>query len=164
MNFSEDGVEKSWELAQVHDSVAVLIVDEKRQKFILVKQFRPAIFLNNNDGYTHELCAGIIDKKLSDPDIAIAEVYEETGYRVDPSRLKKITSFHTAVGFAGSKQTLFIAYVDEKDKISQGGGIDTEKIEIVELDIKDAHDFMFDEQIVKTPGVLFAFLWYFGNH
>jgi len=44
-------------------------------------------------GYTLELCAGIVDKKLSLEEIAREEVLEECGYDVPASRLQKIFSF-----------------------------------------------------------------------
>ncbi len=44
-------------------------------------------------GETLELCAGIVDKTgESLEEIAAEEVFEECGYRVEPSSLRKITT------------------------------------------------------------------------
>jgi UDP-sugar diphosphatase len=160
MLYNEDGVEKSWELVRAHDSIAILIYNKDKDAFILVRQFRPAIYLNNHDGYTYELCAGIIDKDKTIEEIASEEIREETGYDIPCGKLQKITVFYSAVGFAGSRQTLYFAEVANINKKWQGGGIETEQIEVIELSLSKAMEFMFDESIVKTSGLLFALFWY----
>jgi len=160
MSFEQNGKVRTWEMVEVFDSVAVLLVDEKNQDFIIVKQFRPPIFLKNGCGMTYELCAGIVDKQKSLEQIAIEEVLEETGYEV--MSLQKITSFYTGVGFNAAKQTLFFAKVNDEQKKSSGGGIDDEQIEVIRLKLSEAKKFIFDEQKPKTPGLIFAFYWYFN--
>ncbi len=102
--------------------MAILIYNKEKDSFILVKQFRPAVYINNQNGITVELCAGIVDQKLSLAEIAKEEILEECGYLVPTKSLQKITSVYSAVGFAGSKQTLFHVEVDESMRISEGGG------------------------------------------
>ncbi len=163
--YTQDGVSKSWEVVETHDSVAILLYHESEEAFILVKQFRPAVFLKNHEGYTYELCAGLIDKAdKSVAQIAREEIMEECGYDVETSSLVRITSFFTAVGFAGGEQTLFYAAVDESMHTGKGGGIDDEMIEVVKLPLHEARNFMFDETKAKTPGLLFAFMWFFEHY
>jgi UDP-sugar diphosphatase len=159
--YRQNGIDKTWEVVQASDSVAILIYHREKNAFVLVQQFRPAVYLNNNHGVTTELCAGIVDKDLELVDIAREEIEEECGYRVDSQDIQKITSFHTSVGFAGSKQTLYYTEVDESMKVSSGGGIDAEMITLLYLDIDSAKDFIYDESIAKTPGLMFAFMWWF---
>ena len=159
--YEQNGVKKSWEIVQAHDSVAILIYHKEKDAFVLVKQFRPAVYLNNDDGFTVELCAGIVDKDLSLEQIGKEEIEEECGYDVPLERLEKITAFHTSVGFAGSKQTLYYAQVDESMKVSEGGGVDSEMIEVVYLPLAEAKALIYDEIIAKTPGLMFAFMWWF---
>jgi len=158
--YEQNGIEKNWEIVEAHDSVAILIYHTHRDSFILVQQFRPAVYLNNDDGMTIELCAGIVDKSLSLEQIAIEEIEEECGYALPIDSLERITSFHTSVGFAGSKQTLYYAEVDDSMRVSDGGGIDSELIEVIELPTSQATKFIHDESIAKTPGLMFAFLWW----
>ena len=160
MHYEQDGVQKAWDLAQVHDSVAILIYHKERDAFVLVKQFRPPVYLKNSDGFTYELCAGIVDKELSLVEIAQEEIIEETGFQVSCARIKKITSFYTAVGFAGAKQELYYVEVDEGDKVDEGGGIDGEMIEVIYLPSDEAMDFVFNENLAKTPGIMFALSWW----
>ena len=159
--YEQEGIKKSWEVVQAHDSVSILIYHRQKESFILVKQFRPAVYLNNDNGMTIELCAGIVDKELSLEEIAKEEIEEECGYAVPVQNLERITSFHTSVGFAGSKQTLYFVEVDKSMKVSEGGGVDHEDIEVVYLPVKDANAFIYDETIAKSPGLLFAFMWWF---
>jgi UDP-sugar diphosphatase len=161
--YEQNGIAKSWEVVEAHDSVAILIYHKEKDAFVLVKQFRPAVYLNNKVGMTIELCAGIVDKNLSLMHIASEEIEEECGYAVTVDRIEKITSFHTSVGFAGSKQMLYYVEVDESMKVSEGGGVDDELIEVIYLPTKEAKTMIFDENIAKTPGLMFAFMWWFEN-
>ena len=158
--YEQNGIAKSWEIVKVHDSVAILIYHTAFDAFILVRQFRPAVYLNNKEGVTVELCAGIVDKPLSLREIAKEEIEEECGYAVPAEKLEKITSFYTSVGFAGSRQVLYYAEVDETMKVSEGGGVDAELIEVMTLPVGEAERLIYDEAVAKTPGVMFAFLWW----
>jgi len=161
--YEQNGQVKSWEIVEAHDSVAILIYHIQKDAFVLVKQFRPAVYLNNKNGMTIELCAGIVDKHLSLIEIAMEEVEEECGYCVEVENIEKITSFHTSVGFAGSKQMLYYVEVDEAMKVSEGGGVDDEQIEVIYLPVSEAKSLIYDEGIAKTPGLMFAFMWYFDK-
>jgi UDP-sugar diphosphatase len=159
--YTQDGESRSWEIVEVNDSVAILIYNRDLKKFIFVKQFRPALYPKNGDGVTIELCAGIVDKSLSLEEIASEEVFEECGYGVKPDSLEKINSFYTSVGFAASKQTLFYVEVNNAMVIGDGGGVENEKIEIVEMDRDEAKKLIFDDEVAKTTGFCFAISWWF---
>ena len=163
VKYEQNGIKKSWEIVKAHDSVAILLYHKEKKSFVLVKQFRPAVYINNNDGLTVELCAGIVDKETSLIQIAKEEIEEECGYSVDVKDIEKITSFYTSVGFAGSTQTLYYAQVSESLKISEGGGIEDEDIEVIFLEVNKAKKFIYNEKIAKTTGLMFAFLWWFEH-
>jgi len=163
MHYMQSGVEKSWDIARVHDSVSVLIYHKGKEAFILVKQFRPPVYLKNGDGFTYELCAGIVDKEKSLAEIVQEEILEETGYGVPLERIKQVTSFYTAVGFAGARQELFYVAVDDDDKVGDGGGVHTEAIEVFHLPVHKAKEFIFDEKKAKTPALIFAMTWWFAE-
>lgn len=155
---------KSWDVVEVHDSVATLLYHVKREELLLVKQLRPAVFLKNNNGYTYELCAGILDKGVDSLLTAKEEIEEETGFDVPLHSIKKITEFYTAVGFAGSRQELFFAEIDDSMKRHEGGGIETEDIEPVYIKKEELKEFIFDSSKVKTPGLMFAACWFLHNY
>jgi len=163
--YTQSGKKKSWEAIKAHNSVAILLYHREKKSFLLVKQLRITTLLNNDesDGFTYELCAGIIDKEKSLTQIAKEEVLEECGYEIPLQSIKRITSYYTSVGFSGAKQTLFFAEIDESQRVSAGGGIDDEEIELFFLHVEKAKEFMYDESYKKTPGLLSAFYWFFDN-
>ena len=161
VSFRENGRDRKWEVALTHDSVSALIINEKAQEFIFVKQFRLPVYLNNNNGYTYELCAGIVDKDKSLEQIIKEEIQEECGYDVPLENIQEMMHFYSAVGFAGAKQTIFFAFIDETMKVSQGGGIDEENIEVIAIPIARAYDFLSDETVSTTPSAMYALLEYF---
>ncbi len=159
-----NGEYRDWELLKINDSVAILIYNKDNNSFVCVKQFRAALYFNHKITHTLELCAGMIDKDCSIEQIAKEEILEECGFDVPISSIKKLTSFYTSVGSSGSKQYLFFTEVDESMRVNCGGGIDGEEmIEVVEIPINKAREVMFDENIAKTPGLLFAFEWYLNK-
>ena len=163
-SYTQNGTKKTWEIVKAHDSVAVLLYHTTKNAFVLVRQFRPATYANaHTTGMSIELCAGIVDKIFSLEKIIQEEILEECGYDVELSSISKITSFYTSVGFAGSKQTLYYAEIDESMMVSVGGGIDHEMIEVVYLDLNEAKTLMFDDDTIKTPGLLFGFSWWFSK-
>ncbi len=164
--FKLNGEDRDWEIVKASDSVAILIYNQDSNSFVCVKQFRPAVYLQDKSttGVTLELCAGILDKDLSLEEIASEEIFEECGFEVPASQLAKITSFYTSVGFAGSKQHLYFAEVNENMRVNAGGGVAGEEtIEVVEIPLDNANEIMYDESIPKTPGLLYAFNWFIAK-
>ncbi|KAJ7345252.1 hypothetical protein JRQ81_001202 [Phrynocephalus forsythii] len=192
LRYRQNGISKIWDFMRSHDSVSILIFNTSRQCFVVVKQFRPAVYMcemertcpqnferKNQEnwnplpsslpasvGVTYELCAGIVDKpELSLEEIACKEVMEECGYQVPLAALKRITSYRSGVGVTGSKQTMFYAEVTDEMKASEGGGQpeEGELIEVVEIPLKDSMEFAFNESLPKTMGVIFSFMWFQTN-
>jgi len=164
INYTLNNKQKSWEAVLSHDSVAILIWHTTRKCFVLVKQLRVTV-LNKNpkNGFMYELCAGIVDKDCSNIQIAKEEILEECGYDVPLCKIEKISSFYTSVGISGTFQTLYYAEVDDSMKVSEGGGIDDEDIEVIYLPLEETQKFMFDETYQKTTGLSLAFYWFFSD-
>lgn len=164
-------------MVQSHPSVAILLYHKTRNAFILVRQFRPALYATAkmnaekagsdvvpplSEGFTFELTAGIIDKPgLTLEEIASEEVAEETGFIVDPQELHTIASFQSAVGISGSRQTIFAAEVDDSKLSKSGGGLVNhgEVIEVVALPVEQVESFIADEKLGKSSGLMFALIW-----
>ena len=161
--FDYFGKKRRWEVCSSHNSVSILIYDKDLDSLIMVRQFRLPVYLKNNDGYTLELCAGLCDKDKPNIEIAKEEILEECGYDVDVKNIKKITSTWASVGSSAAKQEIFYVEVDQSMKVSNGGGIDDEDIEIVELPSHEVYSKIFDESVVLTPGAKFAMLWWIHN-
>lgn len=164
VTYSQNGKNKSWEAVKSHNSVAILLYHMEKNAFLLVKQFRAPVFLNDSSKtFTYELCAGLVDKDKTLEEIAKEEIDEECGYNVSTNNIIKITSFYTNVGISGGCQHLYFAKIDESMKIHNGGGINDEQIETFFLPIDQSDDFIFDESKAKTPGLMFSFYWFLKN-
>lgn len=165
INYTQNNTKKTWEAVQAHESVAILLFEKESSSFILVKQFRPPVYMcDKSYPYTYELCAGIVDKDLSLKQIACEEILEECGYDLSINEISKITSFFTNVGVSGAKQHLYFAEVSKNQKIDEGGGVEGEEIILEYLPLHKAKEFIFDESKAKTPGLMFAFYWYFEKY
>lgn len=165
INYIQNKSKKTWEAVRSHDSVAVLLYNETNDSFLLVKQFRPPVYINHKEyGFTYELCAGIIDKDIPLVNIVQEEIIEECGYKVETKNIQRISSFFTNVGISGGRQHLYYAKISEDLKINEGGGIHDEYIELENIPLKDAKKFIYDESKAKTPGLIFAFYWFFENY
>ncbi|CAI2355123.1 unnamed protein product [Caenorhabditis sp. 36 PRJEB53466] len=191
MAYTVDGQPRVGEFNRKMGSVAILIFHRELDCFMLVRQFRPAIFtahvsrlpenvgkdLNEIQwsdydpevGHTVELCAGLIDKDgLTLEEIAAEEIAEECGYRVDPDRLLEISTFVVGAHQSGNAQYLFYVEVDESMKISEGGGNahEGEFISKVFLTVPQAKSIARPAEhthadVKGPPGVLFALQWWF---
>ncbi len=129
------------------NGAAVLLYNTKENKVLLTKQFRMPAYLNKHpDGMLVEACAGLLDEL--DPETAIIkEIEEETGYRVPA--VKKVFEAYMSPGAVTEILYYFIAPYDESMKISEGGGNpeETENIEVLELDFKEAIHMMATGEI-----------------
>ena len=160
--YIQNGRTRVWEAVKCHDGVSVLLYHTDRKAFLLVKQFRAPVHMNHPQyTYTHELCAGIVDKSVSLGQIAREEVLEECGFNLPPDRPCKISSFFTNVGISGNQQHLFYASIDDSMKVNEGGGIHNEQILLTYVPLAEAKQFLFDESLAKTPSLMFAFYWFF---
>ena len=164
ITYNQNGCDKTWEAVKSFDSVAVLIYHEDEKSFLLVKQFRPPVYLNDKSRLcTYELCAGLVDKDKSLDIIVQEEIDEECGYQVPLENIRKITSYFTNVGVSGGQQSFYYATVNSSMKAHEGGGIHDEEIETFFLGIDEVDDFIFDESKAKTPGLMFSFYWFMKN-
>lgn len=180
VEYVQDGEKKTWDLIKVHDSVAILIYNITRNVLVFVKQFRPPVYycsVPENDrqdsidvskykaelGITIELCAGIIDKDLPLNQVAAEEVLEECGYKVEPSRLERVSSYCADVGTMGSTQTLFYCEVTDDMKVSAGGGVHDEIIDVIEMTVPDLRKYVSSNHILSPPSFLYGIYWFLNT-
>ncbi|XP_069672946.1 uridine diphosphate glucose pyrophosphatase NUDT14-like [Periplaneta americana] len=182
MHYTQNGVEKIWDLIKIHDSVSIIIYNTTRKVLVFVKQFRPAVYfaavpdqdrelkIDTNkypaeNGITIELCAGIVDKNIPLEEVARIEVLEECGYDVPVSNLERIISYRSGIGVCGDIQTVFYAEVTDNMKVGKGGGNleEGEFIELVEMTVAEAKKYLEKDTVRSPGGFLFALLWFFQN-
>jgi nudix-type nucleoside diphosphatase (YffH/AdpP family) len=120
------------------NGATILLYNKKKQKVILIKQFRMPTYLNgNSSGMMIETCAGVLDG--DDPlTCVIKETEEEAGYRI--KNVKKVFELYMSPGAVTEILHFFIAEYNEKMKVSEGGGLEAEHedIEVLEIDFDEA--------------------------
>ncbi|MBK9798325.1 MAG: NUDIX hydrolase [Bacteroidetes bacterium] len=116
-------------------AVAVLVLNSDTNKFILTKQFRYPIAAQHPEPFL-EILAGVIDPNESPEVAALREAEEEIGYRIKPSNLQFLYSCYPTPGYSSELFHLYFATVTEVDKVSNGGGLQSEheNIELVEIE------------------------------
>jgi UDP-sugar diphosphatase len=133
------------------------IPEEDRKNEIDVNKYPPDL------GVTLELCAGLVDKDSSLVQIAKEEVLEECGYDVPLSGLIKIGSYRSGVGTLGSLQTAYYCEVSDEMKVSQGGGVGDEIIDVVEMTVPEVKEYVRQDKLPSPPSFLFAIYWFLLN-
>jgi nudix-type nucleoside diphosphatase (YffH/AdpP family) len=182
-----DGKQRRWDVIEAHPSIGVILYHEDLDAFVIVRQFRPAVYsallaggANGANGadapppplhaaFTYELCAGLCDKDGKPPrEIAAEEILEECGYAVDAAAIVPVTSAVSSAGTAGASHFLFFARVSEamrsKDQHGTAGGglAETgEAIEVLALPFDQADALVLDglSNLSMSPGLQFGLTW-----
>lgn len=118
------------------NGATILLYNKTQQTVILTRQFRLPTFVNGNtDGMLTEACAGLLD--TDSPEEAIRrETEEETGFVV--SAIEKVYEAYMSPGSVTEKLYFFIAEYTTNMKTQEGGGIDDEEIEVIEMPYTNA--------------------------
>lgn len=108
------------------NAVAAIVYDTVKEKYLFTKQWRPGA-----QGDMIEIVAGSLDIEGEKPEEALKrEIIEEMGYKVD--LINHLRDFYVSPG--GCSEVCSLYYVEVSEKVAEGGGIDNENIEVVEVD------------------------------
>ncbi|KAF6263726.1 NUDIX hydrolase domain-like protein [Scenedesmus sp. NREL 46B-D3] len=170
-----DGKQRRWDIIQAHSSVACVLYHKDMDAFLLVRQFRPAVYAHRlreaaadskpapgrAAGFTIELCAGLVDKAKSLPQIVVEEIHEEVGYAVAVEGVVQVSAAVAAAGNNGATSTMFYAEIDNSQRVNAGGGLEStgEAIEVLALPFSSVPRFVTDASIAKSTGLMFGLLW-----
>eukprot|EP00879_Flechtneria_rotunda_P028448 GHRR01030559.1.p1 GENE.GHRR01030559.1~~GHRR01030559.1.p1 ORF type:complete len:254 (+),score=69.74 GHRR01030559.1:160-921(+) len=171
-----DGKRRRWDIIQAHSSVAVVLYHKDLDAFLVVRQFRPAVYAfklreaqsvgqpapDVAAGFTIELCAGLVDKEKSLAEIVAEEIYEEVGYQVHPRDVRKVSAAVAASGNNGSTSSQYYAEIDNSMRVpGAGGGLPQsgEAIEVLSLPFNSVPEFVLDDKIAKSTGLMFGLTW-----
>lgn len=175
MKYELDGKLRRWDVVESLPSVGVVIFNRDLQSFVIVRQFRPAVYGNylrqtraigepDPDrvlGFTFELCAGLIDKAKSMVGIVREEILEECGYDVSEESIREISMAIASSGTSGAHHTIFYTEVRESQRVESGGGLQAtgEAIEVLSLPLARCQDFVLDSSQPKSAGLMFGITW-----
>ncbi len=130
-----DGMQHTWEAYDRPgiSGIVVIVPVTCDGKVVLIRQFRPAI-----EDYVIELPAGLNDREESSADCARRELEEETGYRA--SIMEILVSGPYAAAATRGRLDVFLA--TGLKFVGKNGGDDNEDIEVIEVPLDEAMDFL----------------------
>lgn len=165
VKYQRDGEDRVWEMINRHDSVHILIHNIQTSEIILVKQVRIPVLINDkkNNGEVYEACAGIVDKDSDIQQIAKEEILEECGYDVPKEDVFLIKTLKSGVGSSGNNAHIFMATVNEAQKINEGGGLESEDIEVIKIKVNKLQDFMFNNTFDTDAVTMFLCTFFLAN-
>ncbi len=135
---------------------AVILLYNKTQKtVILTRQFRLPTFINGNpDGMLIEACAGLLDKDHAE--VAIKrETEEETGYKI--KEVIKIFEAYMSPGSVTEILYFFVAEYSSNEKITDGGGIEDEDIDVLEIPFDKALSMITSGEIKDGKTIMLLY-------
>lgn len=157
-NFKGELIQKTFEVMERGNAVAVLIRDTDTNTFLFTNQFRyPTI--KENSGWLLEIPAGGVKENENPEECAKREVEEELGYLIND--LKMISKFYVSPGGTTEMIFLYYAEVNSINKTSKGGGLKYEKedIKMTTISVNEVMSKVGSELIdAKT---IIAIQWWF---
>lgn len=147
------------------DAVAIVVYNESEDRVILTRQYRYPID-DKVDGNILEIPAGKIDVGEEPKESALREVKEEIGYEVQEGKIGLLNSFFASPGYSSEKVYLYLAFVNNEDKVSDGGGLESEyeNIEVESYGVSEFFDMVANGTIVDSKTLIGAqALWHFRN-
>lgn len=134
------------------NGATILLYNRHKQTVVLVRQFRIATWVNGNeDGMLIETCAGLLDS--DEPEECVRkEAIEETGFEV--GEVRKLFELFMSPGGVTELIYFFIAEYDDTQRANDGGGVDDEDIEVLELPYHRALEMMANGEIRDGKAVI----------
>ena len=134
------------------NGATILLYNRHKQTVVLVRQFRIATWVNGNeDGMLIETCAGLLDS--DEPEACVRkEAIEETGFEV--GEVRKLFELFMSPGGVTELIYFFIAEYNDTQRANDGGGVDDEDIEVLELPYHRALEMMANGEIRDGKAVI----------
>ena len=134
------------------NGATILLYTRHKQTVVLVRQFRIATWVNGNeDGMLIETCAGLLDS--DEPEECVRkEAIEETGFEV--GEVRKLFELFMSPGGVTELIYFFIAEYNDTQRANDGGGVDDEDIEVLELPYHRALEMMANGEIRDGKAVI----------
>lgn len=141
------------------DSVGAIIYHATNKTLLFVRQFRYPIFTKDEENaWSLEIVAGVIEAKESPEEAMIKEIKEEIGFQV--RQLRPLFSFYPTPGGSNEKVFLYFARVTQEDQIAPAGGLieEGENIQLLEIPTKIAFDMLASGEFYDAKTII-ALQW-----
>jgi GDP-mannose pyrophosphatase NudK len=134
------------------NGATIMLYNCCKQSVVLVRQFRVATWVNGNeDGMLIETCAGLLDN--DEPEACVRkEAIEETGFEI--GEVRKLFELYMSPGGVTELIHFFIAEYSDTQRANDGGGVDDEEIEVLELPFHRALEMMANGEIRDGKAVI----------
>jgi ADP-ribose pyrophosphatase len=144
ITIKHDEKEKTHNVLNPPNTVAAIIKDTKKNKYIFVEQYRPAV-----EGVMVEVVAGGIEEGEKPEQSIKREIMEETGYKVD--HINHAKDFYLSPGTSTEVMALFYAEVSERvDDVGEEG---ISIVEVEQIGLGGRLFFQDPMNMEMTPGV-----------
>lgn len=145
------------ELFRRNDCVGVLLYDPKRDKVVLLEQFRVGPMVHMQRPWLLEIVAGGIEEGETKEEVAHREAYEEAGCKIE--NLILINEFYTSPGGSSELLSLYCGKVDS----SNIGGVyglaeEAEDILVTTVSFDEVYQLLEQGQI-KSGIPIIAIQW-----
>lgn len=157
-----DGQWSPWlsrELIERRDAVAAILVDEHRQKIVLVEQFRVGLIRKADQSpWMLEIVAGLVEPGELAEETMRREAVEEAGCEIES--LVKIIDFYNTPGGFSEKTSVYCGMVNSDTVRKQGGVLaEHEDILVHVLDPEKVFDAMATGVVVTSASTVIALQW-----
>ncbi|HCB1498066.1 GDP-mannose pyrophosphatase NudK [Klebsiella oxytoca] len=134
------------------NGATIMLYNRRKQSVVLVRQFRVATWVNGNeDGMLIETCAGLLDN--DEPEVCVRkEAIEETGFEV--GEVRKLFELYMSPGGVTELIHFFIAEYSDAQRATDGGGVDDEEIDVLELPFSKALEMVANGEIRDGKAVI----------
>ena len=137
--------------------VAVLPYDPRRDRVLLIEQFRAGAIDDADGPWLVECVAGVIEEGESETGVALRESIEETGCPIE--RLESISHYYVSPGGTSEHCSLYCGIVDSDG----AGGIhglphEHEDIRVLVVDSAEAFAWVRDGRI-RSSATIIALQW-----
>ncbi|HEY0147298.1 MAG: NUDIX domain-containing protein [Methylovirgula sp.] len=131
----------------------ILLYDPERRCILLVRQFRPAVYLVEGRDSLLETCAGKLEGAEA-PERIVMEVLEETGVKIGAPTF--LFSAYMSPGVYAEKISFFTARYSARDRIAAGGGLanEGEDIDVAEPSLEEALEMIARGEIEDAKTIL----------
>lgn len=134
------------------NSVAAVVYDTLKKKFIFTSQFRIGALKN-----LLEIVAGSMDVENESPEAAMKrELDEELGYESSESDFFPIGSIYVSPG--GTSEKIHVFFVEVCHKTGDGGGVEDENILIVEMSYFEVMELL-ENNLFEDAKTLIGMQW-----
>lgn len=182
IHYNQNNRKRKWNVFAERNGVVIILYNSTRDVLILVKQFRPSAYIQQvpekernqrkidvekypaSLGVTLEFCAGLEDKNIPSEEIAKEEILEECGYQVNTNQLEKIATFPNLSVTTGARSTFYYCEVTEEMRVSKGGGVIGENVEVVEMPVNEVIEYANNPSYVSSPiNFMYGLYWFLNN-